>query len=67
MIQLPLMNQHYNQPISGTLTGTALALLMQITDAEILKTIMMAAIGAAVSFLVSHIITIFLKWAKKWR
>jgi hypothetical protein len=59
------MNQHHNQPIYGTLTGTALALFMQITNAEILKTSILAAIGAAVSFLVSHFIKVFLKWINK--
>ena len=59
------MNQPLNQTASGTLTGTALVLLMQITNAELLKTITMAAIGAAVSFMVSFIIKALLKWMRK--
>lgn len=59
------MNQSFNQITSGTLTGTALALIVQITNAEVLKTIIMAAIGAAVSFVVSYSIKILLKWIHK--
>ena len=59
------MNQPLNQTASGTLTGTAMVLLMQITNAELLKTITMAAIGAAVSFVVSLIIKAMAKWIRK--
>jgi mannitol-specific phosphotransferase system IIBC component len=59
------MNPQFNQTASGTLTGTALALLMQVTNTELLKTVVMAAIGAAVSFLVSYTIKTILKWIRK--
>lgn len=47
------MNQSINQTASGTLTGTLLVLLMQISSTEFAKTIVMAALGAVVSFGVS--------------
>lgn len=47
------MNQQINQPLSGTCTGTALVLLMQISHTEVLKTVLLATLGALVSFLVS--------------
>lgn len=65
MKPIRVMNQSFNQITSGTLTGTALALIVQITNAEVLKTIIMAAIGAAVSFVVSYSIKILLKWIHK--
>jgi hypothetical protein len=43
---------------AGTWGGTAVVLWMQIGSAELLKTAVLAAIGAAVSFLVS----LLLKW-----
>ena len=59
------MNQQLNQTASGTLTGTAMVLLMQVTNDEFLKTISMAALGAAVSFIVSFSIKALLKWLRK--
>jgi hypothetical protein len=43
---------------SGTIGGTVLVLLLQLTTSEMLKTAVLAAIGAAVSFIVS----LLLKW-----
>ena len=59
------MNQPINQTASGTFTGTLLVLLMQITSPELLKTIILAAVGALVSFIASGIINHFLKWWSK--
>ena len=59
------MNQQLNQTASGTLTGTAMVLLMQVTNDEFLKTISMAALGAAVSFIVSFSIKALRKWLRK--
>ena len=59
------MNQPINQTASGTFTGTLLVLLTQITSPELLKTIMLAAVGAVVSFIASGIIKHFLKWWSK--
>jgi phage shock protein PspC (stress-responsive transcriptional regulator) len=55
------MNQQINQPVAGTCTGTAVVLLLQITSAEIGKTIILAALGAAVSFVVSYLIKTVVK------
>jgi mannitol-specific phosphotransferase system IIBC component len=43
---------------SGTIGGTLLVLLMQLTSGEVVKTALLAAVGAAVSFAVS----VLLKW-----
>jgi mannitol-specific phosphotransferase system IIBC component len=43
---------------AGTIGGTLLVFLLQINSAELLKTIVLAAIGATVSFSVSMV----LKW-----
>lgn len=49
---------------SGTIGGTLLVLLLQLNAGEVLKTALLAAIGAAVSFTVS----MTLKWVlKKWK
>lgn len=55
------MNQPFNQVSSGTCTGTALVLLMQISHAEVLKTVLLATLGAVVSFLVSFLLKKLLK------
>jgi len=46
---------------NGTLSGLLLVLLVQVSTTEILKTIVLAATGALVSFLV----TVGLKWAQR--
>lgn len=43
---------------AGTAGGTLLAVLLQVSGGEVVKTIVLAAIGAAVSFMVS----LALKW-----
>ncbi len=58
------MSQQTNQPVTGTCYGTATVLLLQVTGAEIGKTIILAALGAAVSFVVSYLIKAVVK---KWR
>lgn len=50
--------------ILGTVSGTGLTVLANIGSSDILKTVVLAAIGAVVSFCVS----VSLKWlAKKMR
>ena len=39
---------------AGTFGGTLLSVLLQVSTGELLKTVVLAAAGAAVSFLVSH-------------
>jgi len=52
------MNQHFdNTTKAGTAGGTLLTIFSNISSADVIKTIILAAIGAAVSFTV----TIFLK------
>jgi len=43
---------------TGTLGGTVLVILLQLDMAQLLETIVLAAVGAAVSFMVS----ILMKW-----
>jgi len=47
-----------NSTRAGTLGGTLLVVIFQINTEEVLKTVVLAATGAAVSFLV----TLLLKW-----
>jgi len=58
-----MMNsQYHNEPVptggsgqtlKGTLFGTALTVLMNINSSDVIKTIVLAALGALVSFCVS--------------
>jgi hypothetical protein len=50
---------------SGTIGGTMLVLLMQLTSAEVVKTALLAAVGAAVSFIVSMVMKWLLRRLKK--
>ena len=42
-----------NKTILGTVSGTALTLAMNIESSDILKTVVLAALGAVVSFVVT--------------
>ena len=44
--------------VAGTIGGTAYILLLQISSTEMMKTMLLATLGAMVSFCVS----LFLKW-----
>lgn len=59
------MNLPFNQTFSGTCTGTALVLLMQLKNEEIAKTMILAALGALVSFVVSVALKKLLKYFQK--
>ena len=50
---------------AGTVGGTALCLLLQVQPSELLKSVVLAATGAAVSFLVSFALQRALK--KRWK
>ena len=41
---------------AGTVGGTLVVVLLQITSGELLKTVVLAAVGAAVSFTVSWLL-----------
>ncbi|MBL7739058.1 MAG: hypothetical protein JNK14_07555 [Chitinophagaceae bacterium] len=52
------------QTKTTTLGGTATILMANINSGDVVKTMVLAAIGAAVSFGMSHV----LKWVvKRWR
>lgn len=44
---------HSGNTIGGTVGGTMLVILLQIHNADVIKTCILAAIGAVVSYLVS--------------
>ncbi len=50
-----------NGTIIGTVSGTALTVWMNIGSSDIVKTVVLAALGAVVSFTVS----VLLKWIVK--
>ena len=45
-----------NGTVTGTFVGTALCLVPTLTSGEVLRTVLLAATGAAVSFIVSWIL-----------
>jgi len=58
------MSNHNNiesGTILGTVCGTALTVVMNIGSSDLIKTVVLAALGALVSFSVS----LFLKWLVK--
>jgi hypothetical protein len=58
------MSTHHNiesGTILGTVTGTVLTVLVNIGSSDIIKTVILAALGAVVSFSVS----LLLKWLVK--
>lgn len=61
------MEQHYfdNTTKAGTGTGTLLTIFVNIHSADLLKTAILAAIGAVVSFCVSILLKAFIKRINK--
>jgi hypothetical protein len=58
------MSNHHNiesGTILGTVSGTALTVVMNIGSSDIIKTVVLASLGAVVSFSVS----VLLKWLMK--
>jgi hypothetical protein len=49
---------HDHSTALGTVTGTALTVVAQIDSHDYLKTVILAMVGAIVSF----VVTLFLKW-----
>lgn len=54
-------NNIENGTILGTVSGTALTVMVNIGSSDLIKTVVLAALGALVSFSVS----LFLKWLVK--
>ncbi|OPZ15535.1 MAG: hypothetical protein BWZ05_02261 [Bacteroidetes bacterium ADurb.BinA245] len=60
------MNQHFdNTTKAGTAGGTLLTIFANITSEDVIKTIILAAIGAAVSFTVTIFLKALIKRLKK--
>lgn len=59
------MESNVNAPTkAGTIGGTLLVLLLRISSEEVLKTAVLAAVGAVVSFAVSLFLNRFIKKRK---
>ena len=54
-----------NTTKAGTATGTLLTILVNISRADLLKTVVLAAIGAAVSFVVTLILKAVARYLHK--
>lgn len=60
------MNQHFdNTTKAGTAGGTLLTIFANITSEDVIRTIILAAIGAAVSFTVTIFLKALIKRLKK--
>lgn len=59
-------NAYYGQSTrAGTFGGTLLVVLLQVQTAELLKTAILAALGAAVSFCVSLVLRWIIRKVKR--
>lgn len=56
----PCMN-HTNLTLRGTAGGTFLSVLPNLSSEDVFKTVILAAIGAIVSFLLSLVLKLFIK------
>lgn len=52
---------HTNLTLRGTAGGTFLSVLPNLSSEDIFKTVILAAIGAIVSFLLSLVLKLFIK------
>ncbi len=61
------MNQQYfdNSTKAGTIGGTLLTILANINSADLIKTGILAFVGAVVSFSVTHLLKLLIKRFKK--
>ena len=61
------MNQQYfdNSTKAGTIGGTLLTILVNIKGADLIKTVILAAVGAIVSFSVTLFLKYIIKLLKK--
>ena len=53
-----------NHTKAGTFGGVLTILLANINSGDVLKTVVMAGVGGAVSFVVSHILKKVVRWWK---
>ncbi len=61
------MTQEYfdNSTKAGTVGGTLLTILVNINSADLLKTVILASLGAVVSFSVTLLLKVLIKRFKK--
>lgn len=51
--------------LRGTVSGTALAVMVNIGSPDILRTVVLAVVGAVVSFSVSLVLKWLVRWIRK--
>jgi mannitol-specific phosphotransferase system IIBC component len=54
-----------NQTLMGTASGTFLSIVPNLNSGDVLKTVILASVGAIVSFLISLALKFFIKKHKK--
>jgi hypothetical protein len=60
------MNQYFdNTTKAGTISGTLLTIIGNLHSEDLIKTAMLAGIGALVSFTVTLAMKLLMKWFKK--
>jgi len=61
------MEQHYfdNTTKAGTVSGTLLTIFANINSADLGKTMLLAAVGAVVSFIVTLLLKVLIRRFKK--
>jgi hypothetical protein len=57
--------QHSNSTVIGTAGGTFLSVLPNLHSEDVLKTVILATLGAIVSFLISLLLKILIRKHKK--
>ena len=57
--------QHSNSTAIGTASGTFLSILPNLHSEDVLKTVILASVGAIVSFTISLVLKFFIKKHKK--
>jgi hypothetical protein len=57
--------QHSNSTVIGTAGGTFLSVLPNLHSEDLLKTVILAALGAIVSFIISMLLKYLIKKHKK--
>ena len=57
--------QHSNSTVIGTAGGTFLSVFPNLNSEDVLKTVILATLGAIVSFIISMILKYFIRKHKK--
>ena len=61
-----MMNQYFDTTSkAGTATGTMLTIIVNIHSADLIKTVVLAFVGAVVSFIVTLLLKLLIKRLKR--